>query len=94
MDQVLDALYRAFYERLVRHACWTFHLSKDDATEVVQEAFLLALEKLDSDGNPRAWIYRVVENLAANWKRKKDRRERLLARWAGGSPDSEEDGSQ
>ena len=36
----------------------------------------LALEKLDSDKNPRAWIYRVVENLAANWKRKADRRER------------------
>jgi DNA-directed RNA polymerase specialized sigma24 family protein len=79
--EALEALYRAFYARLVRHAAWTFHLSKEDASEVVQEAFVLALVKLDASGNPISWMYRVVENIAANWKRKADRRARLLAEW-------------
>jgi len=78
----LESLYKAFYEQLVRHAAWRHGLSKEDSCEVVQEAFLLAIEKLDSSGNPKAWIYRVVGNLAANWKRKASRRARLLAEWS------------
>jgi DNA-directed RNA polymerase specialized sigma24 family protein len=91
----LEALYRAFFARLVRHAAWSFHLSKEDATEVVQEAFLLALVKLDASGNPISWIYRVVENIAANWKRKADRRARLLAeRYPAAARQSEGEGSR
>lgn len=77
----LDELYRQFFGNLVRHAIWHYGLGKDDAVEVVQEAFLLAITKLSTTGNPKAWMYRVVGNLAANWKRKESRRARLLAEW-------------
>jgi len=76
----LEELYRAFFIRLVRRACWRYGLSEEDAREVVHEAFLLALVKLDTDGNPRSWIYSVVDRLAANWRRKMIRRTRPIER--------------
>jgi DNA-directed RNA polymerase specialized sigma24 family protein len=78
---VLEELYRAYFVRLVRRACWRYGLSKEDAREVVHDAFLLALVKLNADGNPRAWIYGVVDRLAANWRRKASRRSRLMEEW-------------
>ena len=91
---MLEAVYVAFYARIVRHVTWSFRLSKDDASEIVQEAFLLALQRVDVSGNPRAWIYRVAENLAANWRRKEDRRSRLLAQFGGAAEVRSEDESQ
>ena len=77
----LEELYRAFFVRLVRRACWRYGLSKEDASEVVHDAFVLALVKLNTEGNPRAWIYSVVDRMAANWRRKSVRRSRLLEKW-------------
>jgi DNA-directed RNA polymerase specialized sigma24 family protein len=79
----LEELYRAFFIRLVRRACWRYGLSKEDASEVVHDAFLLALVKMNTDGNPRAWIYSVVDRMAANWRRKIVRRSRLMEKWQG-----------
>lgn len=81
---MLEDLYRAFFVRLVRRACWRYGLSKEDAREVVHDAFLLALAKLDTTGNPRSWIYSVVDRLAANWRRKAVRRSRLMEKWNAG----------
>jgi DNA-directed RNA polymerase specialized sigma24 family protein len=89
---VLDELYRAFFVRLVRRASWRYGLSKEDAREVVHDAFLLALVKLNTKGNPRAWIYSVVDRLAANWQRKAIRRSQLMEKWSPSErrPDQEE----
>jgi len=78
----LEPVYQAFYLRLVRRVTWRFRLSKEDASEVVQDAFIVALEKLDMEKDPSAWLYRTVDNLALNWRRKLDRRARLTAEWA------------
>jgi len=48
----------------------------------VQDAFIVALEKLHTQSDPLAWLYRTVDNLALNWRRKLDRRARLTAEWA------------
>lgn len=86
----LDQLYRAFFVRLVRRVTWRYGLSKEDAREVVHDAFVLALVKLNVDGNPRSWIYAVVDRLAANWKRKENRHSELLARWGAPPAPAEE----
>lgn len=88
----LEELYRAFFVRLVRRACWRYGLSKEDACEVVHDAFLLALVKLDTEGNPRSWIYSVVDRLAANWRRKAIRRSRLMQKWNVGGTEVEDHG--
>lgn len=77
----VDRLYRGFFLRLVRRVEWRFRLTREDAIEVVQDAFVLALTRLDEERNPKSWIYAVVDRLAANWKRKVIRRTLLLARW-------------
>ena len=76
-----ETLYQAFFVRLVQYATWHLHLTKEDACEVVQEAFLLALVKLDVDENAGPWLYRTVENLALNLRRKTGRRARLMAQF-------------
>ena len=77
----LEEFHRRLFLPLVRRAAWKHGLSKEDARDVVQEAFLLALVKLRADGNPRAWLTRVVDHLSANFQRKTARRAHLTAKW-------------
>jgi DNA-directed RNA polymerase specialized sigma24 family protein len=86
----LEAFYRQFFLPLVRRAVRKQGLSMEDAGDVVQDAFILALGKLDPSKNPKAWLYQVVDHLAVNWKRKIQRRASLLAKWdSAGSTDNE-----
>jgi len=87
-----EGLYRALFVRLVRRATWKFRLSKDDAAEVVQEAFIVALAKLDVEAEPTAFLYRTVDNLALNHRRKIDRHARLEAEWGPPATRTQEGG--
>jgi RNA polymerase sigma factor (sigma-70 family) len=78
----LEQFYHCYFLPLVRRAIRRYGLSAEDAGDVVQDAFVLAVEKLDPNRNPKAWLYQVVDHLALNWQRKALRRSRLLARWA------------
>lgn len=77
----LERFYRLFFLPLVRRAVRKHGMSFEDAGDVVQDAFLLALGKLDPAKNPKAWLYQVVDHLAVNWQRKSQRRAKLVARW-------------
>jgi len=77
----VEAFYRQFFLPLVRRAVRKQGLTMEDAGDVVQDAFILALGKLDVSKNPKAWLYQVVDHLAVNWQRKTQRRARLLAKW-------------
>lgn len=100
-DQLED-FHRKLFLPLVRRATWSHGLSKEDARDIVQEAFLLAIGKMDPHGNPKAWLTRVVDNLSANLKRKTARRVRLSETWnprsssssAGASSNSEDAGEE
>jgi hypothetical protein len=50
---------------------------------VVQQAFVIAVEKLNDDVNAVAWLYRTVDFLSVNHQRTIFRRVRLAARWIG-----------
>ena len=89
----LAALYEALYLRLVRRVTWRFGISREDASEVVHDAFVIAIVKLDWSRNPKAWLYGAVDRLAINWKRKAGRRARLLAEFGPGSPFVDASGS-
>ena len=77
-----DEFYRCYFLPLVRRATWKYHLEKEDARDVVQEAFLVALSKLDPRRNPRAWLIQVVDHLSSNFQRKVARRAKLISRWS------------
>jgi DNA-directed RNA polymerase specialized sigma24 family protein len=77
----LDVFYRKITLPLLRRARWRHHLSREDAWDIVQDAFLLAIEKIDSARNPNAWIIQVLDHLALNHNRKIARRMRLRAQW-------------
>lgn len=77
----LEGFYRQLFLPLVRRATWRHGLSKEDARDLVQDAFVLAVVKLKAGGNARAWLASTVDNLAVNFRRKGARRARLEARW-------------
>jgi len=77
-----DAFYREFFLPLVRRAVWRHGLSADDARDIVQDAFLIALKKMNSARRPEAWLVQVVDYLALNHRRKTTRRSKLLAKWS------------
>jgi DNA-directed RNA polymerase specialized sigma24 family protein len=77
-----DEFYRQYFLPLVRRATWKHHLEKEDARDVVQEAFLVALLKMNPAGNPKAWLIQVVDHLSVNFQRKLIRRGRLVSKWS------------
>jgi DNA-directed RNA polymerase specialized sigma24 family protein len=76
-----DEFYRKYFVPLVRRATWKHGLDKEDARDVVQEAFMVALLKLDPQRNPKAWLIQVVDHLSANFHRKLIRRAKLVSTW-------------
>lgn len=77
-----DEFYRKYFLPLVRRATWKYRLEKEDARDVVQEAFVVALAKLDPSRNPKAWLIQVVDHLSVNFQRKVVRRAKLVTRWS------------
>jgi DNA-directed RNA polymerase specialized sigma24 family protein len=82
-DGELAAFYAEVFLPLVRRVTWRHGLSKEDARDIVQDAFLIAIEKIDAAKNPKAWLIQVVDHLALNHQRKQFRRVQLAARWIG-----------
>ena len=84
----LADFYRHIFLPLVRRATWKHSLSKEDARDVVQDAFVLALRKLDGTRNPKAWLIQVVDHLSVNYRRKSLRRAQLAIKWGLAVPSS------
>jgi DNA-directed RNA polymerase specialized sigma24 family protein len=76
-----EAFYRSVFLPLVRRATWKHCLAPEDANDIVQDAFLLALGKIDRSGHPKSWLLQVVDHLAMNHRRKLSRRAQLASRW-------------
>lgn len=77
-----DEFYRKYFLPLVRRSTWKHGLDKEDARDVVQEAFIVALAKLDPQRNPKAWLIQVVDHLSLNFRRKVIRRGKLISKWS------------
>lgn len=77
----LEGFYRQLFLPLVRRATWKHGLSKEDARDVVQDAFVIAVVKLKAGGNGRAWLMSTVDHLAVNFRRKGARHARLEAQF-------------
>jgi DNA-directed RNA polymerase specialized sigma24 family protein len=80
-DDDLEAFYRRIYQPLVRRATWKHHLLREDARDIVQDAFVLAITRLKPTGNPKAWLIQVVDHLSINYRRKSIRRSALAKKW-------------
>jgi DNA-directed RNA polymerase specialized sigma24 family protein len=90
-EEEFEAFYRRIFLPLVRRLAWKFGLSKEDASDLVQDAFIVAITKIDAARNPKAWLTQVVDHLAVNYRRKAFRRAQLGARFSMGPSSSEED---
>src|SRR5262245_45420067 len=80
-DTDLARFYDEVFLPLVRRVTWRYGFDKEDARDVVQDAFIVAIEKIDGAKNPRAWLVQVVDHIALNHQRKRLRRAHLAAKW-------------
>jgi DNA-directed RNA polymerase specialized sigma24 family protein len=78
----IEAFYRELFLPLVRRATRRHGLSSEDARDVVQETFVIALAKMEAEGNAMTWLKKVADFVAVNLKRTRARRASLLAKWA------------
>ncbi|MCA8964952.1 MAG: sigma-70 family RNA polymerase sigma factor [Planctomycetes bacterium] len=66
------------HEHLLREAPFVHRLARqlvgDEADDVVQQAFLLALQRPEHLTQPRSWLARVVRNLITDRRRRETRR--------------------
>jgi DNA-directed RNA polymerase specialized sigma24 family protein len=83
-DSELEAFFRQIYLPLVRRATWKHRLLWEDARDIVQDAFVLALTRLKPTGNPKAWLIQVVDHLSLNYRRTWFRRANLAQKWGLG----------
>jgi DNA-directed RNA polymerase specialized sigma24 family protein len=77
----LEGFYRQLFLPLVRRVTWKHGLSKEDARDIVQDAFVIAVVKLKAGQNGRAWLMSTVDHLAVNFRRKGARHARLEAQF-------------
>ena len=80
----LATFYQQIFLPLVRRVTWRHGLSAEDARDIVQDAFVLAIERIDACGNPKAWLIQVVDHLSLNHSRKTIRRLQLSTKWGLG----------
>lgn len=80
-DADLEGFYRRVYLPLVRRATWKHRIVREDALDIVQDAFVLALTRLKPTGNPRAWLIQVVDHMSINYRRRAIRRANLTRKW-------------
>lgn len=83
VERVLRGDAEAYGDLVTRHMRRAFSVAyrilehREDAEDVVQDAFIRALERIDTldRGRPfRAWFYRIVVNQALNFRRSRTRR--------------------
>jgi len=67
VETLIDKRAQNYVRSVVRH-----HVQKQDVEDVVQEAFTVAIEKIDryQPGNFRAWVAAIARNIARNIRRK------------------------
>lgn len=105
VERVLDGDAEAYDELVRRHMRRAFSIAyrilehREDAEDVVQDAFVRALERLDSlhRGRPFApWFHRIVVNQSLNHRRKRRVRttEPLAEELVAGGPDPEQETGQ
>lgn len=71
--QWLEDLYNEYYDRLYKLACLKLidsGASTEDAHDIVQDVFLLAIKKnIRKHPNPPAWLYKTATNYCMNYIR-------------------------
>ena len=67
--EAFNALYEK-YSRLIFHIVFSMLESRDDANDVVQDTFMVIIEKIDTfnpKNNFKSWIIRIAKNKAIDF---------------------------
>jgi DNA-directed RNA polymerase specialized sigma24 family protein len=77
----VEAQYQNLGKELLRRARYKYRVSREDAGDLVQQAFVIFWVKFPTVKDARPWLVAVVDRLALNLVRTGKRRANLLARF-------------
>lgn len=83
-SEAFEQLVRG-HQRMIYSLCYRMTGSAADAEDLVQETFIHAHRHLGSfraEARFSSWLYRIALNLCLNWKKRKQRQDRLHEKWA------------
>lgn len=73
------------YQRMIHALTYRMTGSLTEAEDLAQETFVRAwrqLEQFRGDAAFSSWLYRIALNLGLNWRKRRERRQRLHEEWA------------
>ena len=82
--EAYEALIRE-YQNMIHALCYRMTGTRDDADDLAQETFISAFERLGTfrgEAQFSSWLYRIAVNRCLNWRKEKERRERLHRDWS------------
>lgn len=85
-------MYMDNYGAMLKYAAAALK-NEEQAQDVVQQAFLIAYERLDNlvdSPQPRGWLFSALKNVIGNYFKKKERLEKLVEETEGHATDEED----
>lgn len=82
--EAYEALIRE-YQNMIHALCYRMTGTLEDADDLAQETFICAFERIGSfrgDAKFSSWLYRIAINRCLNWRKEKERRDRLHRDWS------------
>ena len=73
------------HQRMIHSLCYRMTGSLADAEDLAQETFIHAFEHLAgfrAEARFSSWLYRIAMNLCLNWRKRRDRLDRLHEEWS------------
>lgn len=73
------------YQKMIDSLAYRMTGSLDAAEDLAQETFIHAYRQLEAfrgDAKFSSWLYRIAVNRCLNWRRKRERQQRLSREWA------------
>jgi RNA polymerase sigma-70 factor (ECF subfamily) len=73
------------HQRMIHSLCYRMTGSLADADDLAQETFIHAYQHLGSfraEARFSSWVYRIAVNECLNWRKRRERRERLHREWS------------
>ena len=84
MDVTVDEHFIREHQRMIYSLCYRMTGSVPDAEDLTQETFIAAHQEMKTfrgQSKVSSWLYRIGMNRCLNWKKRRDRQQKLNEAW-------------
>jgi len=84
MDVAVDEHFIREHQRMIYSLCYRMTGSVPDAEDLTQETFIAAHQEIETfrgQSKVSSWLYRIGMNRCLNWKKRRERQQKLREAW-------------